>query len=733
MAGGLINIVSYVSNDLYLTGAPQITFYKMVYRRYTNFAMESIYLDFDDDIKFGSESELVPPRIGDLMHKAYLHLSIPNFSITNQDVGIDTSGIQYIYLDKSTISDYEKIRNIYMNILTNIYRIIYKAVNATNVTYTGLVHDVQTYVNTGSNLSLLNAYDALLLETRQKLISNSDPRATLLDSTRSNLWYILTHINVNKLIKDSDKSIDSTVFEPNSDEYIKELQRIMKNTVKKEIEKGLDFCKSVQNYYFTEYQKFITTTASDKNQNIKCAWVKNLGHSLIEYIDVFIGGKRIDRHWGIWINIWYQLTYKEAQIQIYNKLIGNIAELTNFDNHEKPKYDMYIPLSFWFNKFNGLAFPLIAMQYNDIRFTLKLRKLEEVFFIERIYKGLLNGSDIVLTAKMIDFIQNRAENRSDLQLTNIEMVNDIVLSDIWDDKGKRLGGHILMDYVYLESPERKRFAQSGHEYLIERMQYEIFDNIHQTEFDVRLDFTNPSKELVWVFSKDVYTQNELSWNECRWDDYAVSNGKGNPVLSASLNFNNYVRIQKQVGSYFNKLQPYTFHKVSPADGINMYSFCIDPRQHQPTGSCNFTRLTNVRLFNIIDDMFYRYTDSDIYPYDTNVDFQFNVTEPNALLDMIDITYVRKLIKEYKIASLNTGLRVGPETVTSKQMLKRFQDANSSLYVYEQISSGNTIQINMNAYRRLIFKTTAKCYVFNLTMNILRLIGGYGALAYAGNT
>lgn len=733
MAGGLINIVSYASNDLYLTGAPQITFYKMVYRRYTNFAMESIYLDFDDDIKFGYESELVPPRIGDLIHKAYLHLSIPNISVTNQDVGIDTSDIQYIYLDQSTISDYEKIRTVYMSILTNIYRIIYKAVSATNVSYTGLVQDVQTYVNTGSNLATLNAYDALLLQTRQQLISESDPREALLDSNRSNLWYILTHINTNKLITDSAKSIDPSVFEPNSNEYIKELQRIMKNTVKKEMEKGLDFCKEVQNYYFTASQKFIASTANDKSQNIKCAWVKNLGHSMIEYIDVFIGGKRIDRHWGIWINIWYQLTYKEAQIQIYNEMIGNVAELTNFDNQEKPNYDMYIPLSFWFNKFNGLAFPLIAMQYNDIRFTLKLRKLEEVFFIERIYKGLLNGSDITLTADMIDFIQNRSANKASLSLTNIEMVNDIVLSDIWDNKGKSLGGHIMMDYVYLESPERKRFAQSGHEYLIERIQYDTFDNVDQTEFDVRLDFTNPSKELIWVFLKDVYTQNSQTWNECRWSDYAVTNGKGNPVVSASLNFNNYVRIQKQVGLYFNKFQPYTFHKVSPIDGINMYSFCLDPLQHQPTGSCNFSRLTNVRLFTVIDAMMYRYTDGDIYPYDTNIDFQFNVTDPNALLEMIDIQYVRRLIKEFKIASSNTGLIVGPETVSTSVMQQRFQNANTSLYVYEQIASGNTIQINMDAYRRLIFKTTAKCHVFNLTMNILRLIGGYGALAYSGNT
>jgi hypothetical protein len=132
-------------------------------------------------------------------------------------------------------------------------------------------------------------------------------------------------------------------------------------------------------------------------------------------------------------------------------------------------------------------------------------------------------------------------------------------------------------------------------------------------------------------------------------------------------------------------------------------------------------------------MFYRYTDSDIYPYDTDIDFKFNIMDPNALLEMIDITYVRKLIKDYKIATTNTGINIGSDTVKTKQMIENYQDAVSSLYIYEQISSGNTVEIMMSDYRKLVFKTTAKCHVFNLTMNILRLIGGYGALAYSGNT
>lgn len=733
MAGGLINIVSYVSSDLYLTGAPQITFYKMVYRRYTNFAMESIYVNFDDDIKFDSESELVVPRIGDLVHKSFFHISIPNISITKQDVGIDADTLQYVYLDKSTVSDFEKIRSVYMKIFTDIYRIIYSADNASNVTYTGLVKDVYDYVMTGDNRSIIDDYDKLLLQTRQTLQNQNDPRESLLDSTRSNLWYILTHIDAAKLLDYAERIIDTTKYDINSDEYLKEIQRIMKDTTFKEIDNGFIVCKRVQGYYFDENIKFLRQSNNDKSNNIRCAWVKNLGHSIIEYVDVYIGGKKIDHHLGIWINIWYQLTYRQDQIETYNKMIGNVSELTNFDNQEKPAYDLYIPMTFWFNKFNGLSFPLIAMQYNDLRFSIKLRKIEEVFFIEKIYKALLNGSDVILTADMIDFILNRSENKAELTLTNIEEIQDITIYDIWTGKGKQLNGHMMLDYIYLESPERKRFAQSGHEYLIERIQHNVFDNIDTNKVDVRLDFTNPSKELVWAFNKDAFIVNKYGYTPCKWYDHSLRNGKHNPIIDVKLTFNNYIRIDTRLGTYFDKYQPLTYHKVTPSDGINVYSFCLDPLQQQPTGSANFTRLTDVRFFFTMNTDYYRYNNAELYPYDLDINFKLTITDPEALIDSIDIVYIRKIIREYQLITQDATLsNRTAENIVSSDLIQLYADANSTLFIYEQLTAGNTIEIDMNAYRRLILKTTATLNVFDLSMNILRLIGGYGALAFSGN-
>lgn len=730
MAGGLINIVSQASNDLYLTGSPQITFFKLVYRRYTKFSTESVYLNFDNNIQFGRESELIPQRIGDLIHKTYLHITLPNISISKQDVGIDTSMIEFNYLDKSAISNYETIKNVYMKTMSDIYRIIYKAVNASNVTYFGLISDVNNYVNQTGVLSILENYDQLIDETYAKLsitLDNSDNLLALFDKTRTNLWTILSKINLSKLLLHATKNIDTDVYEINSDNYNKEVQKIIKTSIFREINNGFSKCTLVQKYFFDEYIKFIRQIDNDTNTNIKCAWVKNLGHSLIEYIDVSIGGKRIDRHYGIWIDIWHQLTYKESQKINYDKMIGNVASLNHFDRQEKPSYDIYVPLTFWFSKYGGLSLPLVALQYNDVRFSVKLRKFEEVFHIEKIYHALLNGSDINLTADMIDFIKNRADKRATYELTSIEEINNISLSDIWYNKGKMLNGHIMIDYVYLDSAERKRFAQSGHEYLIERIQTIIDDNISNTEYDVRLDFTTPSKEIIWTFNRDSFIDNNNGSIGCQWNNYNCYGD--NPLQYCKFVINNIERLKKQDGTYFGVYQPITYHNVTPQNGINMYSFSLDPLQHQPTGSCNFSKLSDARLFMNLDKRYFTYTINDIYPYDQDIDF--NVLITNEILDRIDIIYVRNILEDYAQLKSNVTL-IGIDYLTKSNMTDLIESANSTQYVYEQLSNNSLVEIAFSVYRKLLLKTTAKCYAFSMSINVLRIIGGYGALAYSGN-
>jgi hypothetical protein len=656
MTGGLLTMLSNTSSDLYLTGMPQITFYKMVYRRYTHFASESVYCNFNDNIDFNKEIEIVPQRVGDLLYKTYLHIVLPEIVITKQDVGINVTNIGYNI-------DIEK----YMKLLTSLYRIVYNSLNIYNLPYASVLNECIDYYDNNDGEILLNEYNNLLSEHKF--------------DRSSNVWYVLQNINISNLEAAAQQMISQT-FIIGSEQYNNEIQRLLKMLVFNELTKSIEKCKEVQKYFNTKYIEYMNRT-----NNIKCAWVKNLGHSIIEYIDVVIGGNRIDRHYGIWINIWYQLTYKQEQVNAYNEIIGNVPQLTEFNDNMKPKYDLYIPLSFWFNKFNGNAFPIIALQHTDLHMFIKLRKFEELFYTEKIYSGMLNMSNVIITANMI--------NNS---ITNITEIKDINLSSLWYSKGKQLYGHLLIDYIYLSSEERKRYAQSGHEYLIENIQTNRFD-VNNNIFDARLDFVNPSKELIWVLTRDCLTNNENSYTECRWYDHTLDT-KGNPILNASITFNTYTRVSTQPGIYFNKYQPYTFHKVSPDDGINIYSFSLEPLQHQPTGTCNFSRLNDVKLILNIDKKYFRYTEQQLYKYDENIDFEI-IIDSQELIDKIDIDYAREIMDQ------------------------------TTIDTYEYLSNNNNILLSV--YKKLILKTKVECIVFSVSINILRLIGGYGALAYTGNS
>lgn len=729
MTGGLINVVSYVSSDLYLTGDPQITFYKMVYRRYTNFAMESVVQEFDNDIEFNKESELVPERVGDLIHKGYLRITIPRFQILKEDVGIDPRDITFNYPEQNVVTDFETIRDVYMEVMTDIYRLVFRAVNARNVSYNGLVLDVQNYVNQQNKMLLLAGYDELLNATRVRLserLGNPDCILdyNILDPNRTNLWTILNSIDVTQLFNNAASNISEDI-DPDSQEYTNEVNRIMKDSVLQRLTFALEDLVKVQDLFFTEYKQFLKQIEIDKSNNIRFAWVKNLGYSIIEYLDVYIGGKRIDRHYGIWMNIWYELTHTEAQKRDFREMIGDVPELTNFDTLEKPEYTLLIPMEFWFNKYNGLSFPLIAMQYNDLRFRLKLRRMEEVAYIEKVYRVELNGSEVTLTATILDYLINRAADRADQNITQIQEITEIDLQDIFDSRGKRLDGNMILDYVYLSSKERKKFAQSGHEYLMERIQNNIFDEVDRTDLTVKLDFVNPSKEIVWVFQKDIYTENPEASTECRWYDHTTGVNHKNPLVDFRMEYNSYSRIQRQVGRYFDKYQPNIYHKTTPDDGINIYCFCIDPLQSQPNGSCNFSKLSEVRMFFNLDLGLLRYTIGEIYPHYTDLDFILTLDEPVTFADMVDIRNIRLEIRRLEEIESIDGRVLNTIETQRLEELRVFND------VYTRLKAGET-EIQRSVYRNMPLITTAKLYVFSLSINILRLIGGYGSLAYSGN-
>ncbi|ATZ80571.1 capsid protein [Bodo saltans virus] len=193
------------------------------------------------------------------------------------------------------------------------------------------------------------------------------------------------------------------------------------------------------------------------------AWNRRLGHSLIKSVEMQIGGAPIDKHWGVWLDIWYELTHTATQEAGYRKMIGDVDSLTVMNTAGiAGGYNLFIPLQFWFCRNYGLALPLIALQYHDVRFNFELEQTSNLYC----YQGA-------------------APTLSALSYTS---------------------AGVLIDYVYLDSEERRRFAQVGHEYLIEQLQYPGQSNIVSQSTSANmtsnqsftLNFNHPCKEFIWA-------------------------------------------------------------------------------------------------------------------------------------------------------------------------------------------------------------------------------------------
>ena len=291
------------------------------------------------------------------------------------------------------------------------------------------------------------------------------------------------------------------------------------------------------------------------------AWVEELGHFLIKSVEVEIGGQRIDKHYGRWLSIWNSLTIPSGKVDGYNNMIGNTTDmyLHSTSPENKSGKTLYIPLQFWFCRNAGLALPLIALQYHEVKFNIEFAALADL--IDAVYSDYSGSPALANTS-------------------------------LW------------IDYIYLDTDERRRFAQTSHEYLIEQLQFTGDESLAGVNNKVKLNFNHPVKELIWVVQSDATngnnytdaysdTQEEPSINSADAAGRAASGV--NPIEEGKLQLNGHDRFATRKGRYFNLVQPYQFHSNIPATGINVYSFACKPEEHQPSGSANLSRIDNATL------------------------------------------------------------------------------------------------------------------------------------------
>ena len=270
-------------------------------------------------------------------------------------------------------------------------------------------------------------------------------------------------------------------------------------------------------------------------------WSNEIGNALIKSVEVEIGGQRIDKQYSDWLSIWQQLTQEAGAADGYAKMIGNVAPVTTeiAATATGSAYTVYVPLQFWFNRNPGLALPLIALQYHEVKFNIEFAAAADC-------------------------------------ATNASVASGVTLGDT----------SLYVDYVYLDTDERRRFAQTSHEYLIEQLQFTGDESLSGTNNKVKLNFNHPVKFLVWVVSAAGAAN--FVYNDAQTP--AVNN-----VATSKLQLNGHDRFSERSGDYFNWVQPYQCFGSSPASGINVYSFALKPAEHQPSGTANMSRIDNATL------------------------------------------------------------------------------------------------------------------------------------------
>ena len=403
MGGGLLQLVAYGAQDVYLTGNPQITFFKVVYRRHTNFAIEAIQQTFNGNAGYGNTVTCQISRNGDLINRMYLQVDVPK-------------------------------------------------------------------------------------------------------------------------------------------------------------------------------KKDLTSKTTSTYQNY-------LGLRLIKSVVIEIGGQQIDKHYSDWLYIWNELSLPIGKRYAYDTMVGADKDILNGldiigEIPDASDTTLYIPFEFWFCRNVGLALPLIALQYHEVKVKIDFE----------------TKANCISTPAGL--------------LTDFEDIKNISL---W------------ADYIFLDTDERRRFAQLSHEYLIEQLQFTGTEPLVPGTNRIKLNFNHPCKELVWV-AKTTPTNNKT-----RWYDYTIKDGadgdtalskavdgsaiaggqrtsnylvisdikpltNNNPFTNAILQLNGNDRFAVREGDYFNYVQPFQHHTNVPVhNSINVYSFALKPEDHQPSGTLNMSRIDTATL------------------------------------------------------------------------------------------------------------------------------------------
>jgi len=629
MAGGLLQIVSAGKEDIFLTINPQITFFKIVYLRYSNFAIETHEETFDGSPNFGEEVTCNLSKIGDLIHQIYVKIDLPEVLIQKINYTSNPSIVSSLQLNKL---------NIYIKPLFVLWRKLYAQAISTSSNFATITQELDTFINS-DQFKIYNVYDNIF-----RTVANTISDYYYLDLIH---WYHFYFDGFANSIYDQNATL----------EYRSSLLKFL-----------IDFKQSVSDYKRqlineVEYQENINKL----NETIyyRFAWIKKLGLRLIERISLELGGQVVDSFSSDMLNVWYELCLNINHKDTYYKMIGNVNSLTNYNSDKKPAYSMYIPIPFWFCRFHGVALPCIALRYHDIQISVKFRDLNDCIFFEPIEDARsddINLGDYVRftnASLLIDYVYLGQDEREKFGNSRLEYLIEqhkyIQYTDIQIPK-------FNCDLYFYNSVKELFWTVQSKSAIQIFKQWDVYNDVNMSKItNVSNIGDNLLSIQVSIYGLKIGDKIRITKTKFYNGDYiidsitednqqttsivikgkyvsSIDNGYLQVINTSQLVDNmtlvlNGINVRNKIDpTYFNTLQSYIYHSNSIDDGIYMYSFARKPEILQPSGSTNLSVISSKSVF-----------------------FDINPSYFNRLKNNNDTLIVKMMSKSYNILSIKNGM------------------------------------------------------------------------------
>ena len=636
MAGGLIQLAISGKQDVSLTYDPEITFFKKVYKRHTNFSLEIKEIYTDQQADYGNIISFKLDN-ADMIHRCFIEINLP-----------------YLSFDDSSITN-----NSYTNWKLNLLNRLGNTINKWKLLYVNFKNFITIELIIYQQLQKLFLSDNITLNTMKDTVVRFNNTYKSQLNTYSNLIDIDIYnkinmcgyiLNINKLLSYSDTETNNNY--------------ITINTIKTNLNNQYNTIYEYLNYYHSNWKESIHIFNAYNSNKLNLAWNQFIGHFYFTHFELDIGGQIVEQYSPDQLHIYQYHHLTEDQINNYYKMIGNIPELNDFNTTPKPQTKIILPLLFWFCRKAGSSLPLISMRNTAININLTINKLKNlIYFIDyesEFYKNLKlivpkdNSTGLDLTLNYYNYTYNIDNKNLTYNLKNINYTallliytslksedviyilqtygvmenNEYVLNlNQWiifknDLKYNpslmiKIGGYenyadfnyllnlipkpdikLLCENVYLDDVERQKFASTKLEYIIETFNENIFDMHNMYIFDGTISLDKPCKYLKWFIQPNTFLLG-LSPPYSKITPYLYDYSKyfNNFFFNKQIiTLNQMDQLNQYLDKSFNSyvLGYKSLNRELP-DGVYYYNFALFPEDSQPTGTANLTVITEKKI------------------------------------------------------------------------------------------------------------------------------------------